>query len=53
MYGDLPNAEQLAIFEEKVIEEMIVHEKIKDFYKGFESDAHPMAIMCGVVGALG
>ena len=31
---------------------MLVHEKIKDFYKGFESDAHPMAIMCGVVGAL-
>lgn len=31
---------------------MIVHEKIKDFYKGFESNAHPMAIMCGVVGAL-
>lgn len=40
------------MFEEKVIEEMLVHEKIKDFYKGFESDAHPMAIMCGVVGAL-
>lgn len=31
---------------------MLVHEKIKDFYKGFESNAHPMAIMCGVVGAL-
>lgn len=53
LYGDLPNAEQLAIFEEKVLEEMLVHEKIKDFYKGFEANAHPMAIMCGVVGALG
>ena len=31
---------------------MLVHEKIKDFYKGYESNAHPMAIMCGVVGAL-
>ena len=31
---------------------MLVHEKIKDFYKGFEANAHPMAIMCGVVGAL-
>jgi len=30
----------------------MVHEKIKDFYKGFNPDAHPMAIMCGVVGAL-
>jgi citrate synthase len=53
LYGDLPNQEQLTIFEEKVMEEMLVHEKIKDFYKGFEADAHPMAIMCGVVGALG
>lgn len=31
---------------------MIVHEKIKDFYKGFNLNAHPMSIMCGVVGAL-
>lgn len=52
LYGDLPDKNQLQVFEEKVIEEMLVHEKIKDFYKGFESDAHPMAIMCGVVGAL-
>lgn len=34
------------------MDEMLVHERIKDFYKGFESNAHPMAIMCGVVGAL-
>jgi citrate synthase len=52
LYGDLPNREQLTIFEEKLIEEMLVHERIKDFYKGYMSDAHPMAIMCGVVGAL-
>ena len=52
LYGDLPNEEQLRIFNEKVTDEMLVHERIKDFYKGFESDAHPMAIMCGVVGAL-
>lgn len=31
---------------------MVVHEKIKDFYKGFNLNAHPMSIMCGVVGAL-
>lgn len=31
---------------------MLVHEKIKDFYKGFSFNAHPMSIMCGVVGAL-
>lgn len=31
---------------------MLIHEKIKDFYKGFTSNSHPMSIMCGVVGAL-
>lgn len=31
---------------------MLVHEKLKDFYKGFNPNAHPMSIMCGVVGAL-
>ena len=31
---------------------MLVHEKVKDFYKGFSPNAHPMAIMCGVVGGL-
>jgi citrate synthase len=52
MYGDLPSKKQLDIFEEKVKDEMLVHEKIKDFYKGYESNSHPMAIMCGVIGAL-
>ena len=52
LYGDLPNKAQLEIFEEKVMDQMLVHEKIKDFYKGFEANAHPMSIMCGVVGAL-
>lgn len=31
---------------------MLVHEKIREFYKGFNPDAHPMAILCSVVGAL-
>eukprot|EP00349_Pseudokeronopsis_sp_Brazil_P010635 CAMPEP_0202977872 /NCGR_PEP_ID=MMETSP1396-20130829/84502_1 /ASSEMBLY_ACC=CAM_ASM_000872 /TAXON_ID= /ORGANISM="Pseudokeronopsis sp., Strain Brazil" /LENGTH=258 /DNA_ID=CAMNT_0049716691 /DNA_START=899 /DNA_END=1671 /DNA_ORIENTATION=+ len=31
---------------------MLVHEKLKDYYKGFEPNSHPMGIMCGVVGAL-
>ncbi|TNV79586.1 hypothetical protein FGO68_gene5624 [Halteria grandinella] len=52
LYGDLPSKQQLKQFEEKVNDEMIVHEKIKDFYKGFNLNAHPMSIMCGVVGAL-
>jgi len=31
---------------------MLVHEKLKDFFKGFNPNSHPMGIMCGVVGAL-
>jgi citrate synthase len=31
---------------------MLIHEKLVDFYKGFKANAHPMAIMVGVVGAL-
>jgi len=30
----------------------MVHEKIKEFYKGYQANAHPMSIMCGVIGAL-
>ena len=52
MYGDLPSKKQLEVFEEKVKDEMMVHEKIKDFYQGFNPNSHPMSIMCGVVGAL-
>ena len=52
LYGNLPDTDQLKTFEEKVIDEMMVHEKIKEFYKGYQANAHPMSIMCGVVGAL-
>ena len=34
------------------MDEMMVHEKIKEFYKGYQTNAHPMSIMCGVIGAL-
>lgn len=52
LYGDLPNKKDLHIFEERIKDEMIVHEKLTDFFKGFTVDAHPMAILCSVVGAL-
>jgi len=52
LYGELPNKTQLEDFEEKVKDEMLVHEKLKDFFKGFNPKAHPMAIMCSVIGAL-
>jgi citrate synthase len=52
LYGDLPTREELGSFEDRIKDEMIVHEKLLDFYKGFTVNAHPMAILCSVVGAL-
>ena len=52
MYGELPTVEQLEHYENAVKSEMCIHEKIIDFYRSFQSGAHPMAIMVGVVGAL-
>ncbi|MEQ3696844.1 MAG: citrate synthase [Pseudomonadales bacterium] len=50
--GELPSVEEKAKFVNTVTRHTMVHESIADFFKGFRRDAHPMAIMCGVVGAL-
>ncbi len=50
--GELPNAEQKSEFVETVRYHTMVHEQIHKLFNGFRRDAHPMAIMCGVVGAL-
>jgi citrate synthase len=52
LYGDLPTKAELTRFEDRIKDEMIVHEKLLDFYKGFTVNAHPMSILCSVVGAL-
>ncbi len=52
MNGELPNAAELAEFKRGVTYHTMVHEQIRRFFDGFRRDAHPMAIMCGVVGAL-
>ena len=52
LYGCLPSQTELEKFEKVVVGEMMINEKIIAFYKGFKSEAHPMAIMVGVVGAL-
>ena len=52
LYGDLPNAEQNKEFTHAITYHTMVHEQLINFYRGFRRDAHPMAIMCGVVGAL-
>jgi citrate synthase len=50
--GELPNKAQKAKFERDITLHTMVHEQINRFYTGFRRDAHPMAVMCGVVGAL-
>jgi len=50
--GELPNAEEKLAFENGVMRHTMVHEQIRSIYQGFRRDAHPMAVMCGVVGAL-
>src|SRR5512143_1475719 len=50
--GELPNAKQGKEFELGVMRHTMLHEQIRQFYNGFRRDAHPMAVMCGVVGAL-
>lgn len=52
IYGQLPDAKELAKFEETVVSEMMVQSEMIDFFKGFKESAHPMAMMTGVVGAL-
>ena len=50
--GELPNAAERDEFEHGVMYHTMLHEQIRSFYGGFRRDAHPMAVMCGVVGAL-
>ena len=52
LYGELPTAGQKKSFESMVRNHTMVHEQIRTFFNGFRRDAHPMAVMCGVVGAL-
>ncbi|MBE9605865.1 citrate (Si)-synthase [Acetobacteraceae bacterium H6797] len=50
--GELPSKAELAEFERGVTLHTMLHEQIRSFFNGFRRDAHPMAILCGVVGAL-
>ncbi len=52
MYGELPNKEQKEEFYDTIRYHTMVHDQINNLFSGFRRDAHPMAIMCGVVGAL-
>ncbi|KIL98393.1 Citrate synthase (si) [Paramagnetospirillum magnetotacticum MS-1] len=50
--GELPNAEQKTKFEFDIAHHSMVHEQINFFFRGFRRDSHPMAVLCGVVGAM-
>ncbi len=50
--GELPTKDELDTFVYTLTRHTMVHEQLMNFYRGFRRDAHPMAIMCGVVGAL-
>ncbi|SUA21149.1 type II citrate synthase [Neisseria gonorrhoeae] len=52
IYGELPTPEQKAEFDNTVRRHTMVHEQLTWFFRGFRRDAHPMAMMVGVVGAL-
>ncbi len=50
--GELPNKQQKVEFDDIVTKHTMVHDQMTFFFRGFRRDAHPMAVLCGVVGAL-
>ncbi|HKT15266.1 MAG TPA: citrate synthase [Allosphingosinicella sp.] len=52
LHGELPSHDELNRFVYTITRHTMLHEQLSTFYRGFRRDAHPMAIMCGVVGAL-
>jgi citrate synthase len=52
LYDELPTVDKLTAFEQNITMHTMVHDQLTNFFKGFRRDAHPMAIMVGVVGAL-
>jgi citrate synthase len=52
LHGDLPNGGELKQFSHDITYHTMVHEQLTRFFQGFRRDAHPMAVMVGVVGAL-
>ena len=52
LHGELPNKDQKEEFVNRITRHTMVNDQLGTFFRGFRRDAHPMAIMCGVVGAL-
>lgn len=53
IYGELPTADQLGDFEERISRHTMLHEDLKAFFNGFPRDAHPMPVLSSAVSALG
>ncbi|WP_394129986.1 citrate synthase [Shewanella maritima] len=52
LHGELPNKQQYEEFEAMVKNHTMIHDQLTAFFRGFRRDAHPMAMLCGVTGAL-
>jgi citrate synthase len=52
LHGELPNKAQYELFNNTITRHTMLHEQMTRFFTGYRRDAHPMAIMCGTVGAL-
>jgi citrate synthase len=52
LYGELPDAAQKPVFTKRVTSHTMVHEQMQFFLRGFRRDAHPMAVLTGLIGAL-
>ncbi len=52
LYGELPTPQQKKKFEHDITYHSMLHEQLNFFFRGFRRDSHPMAVMCGVTGAL-
>ena len=51
-YGELPSAVQMEDFEGRITNHTMLHEQMAYFFRGFRRDAHPMAVVCGIMGAM-
>jgi citrate synthase len=52
LFGNLPNKAELGMFTNGITRHTMLHEQIRRFWDGFRRDAHPMAMLCSVVGAM-
>ena len=52
LYGELPDAGEMSVFEDRITQHTLINENLRSFFSGFYHDAHPMAVMTAVVGSL-